>query len=300
MVSSVLVLEPDTDLKFDRAVYGRFFANFAVRKTAFLGKESFAQADKAPICELLLIAHQAVNSPERKVAIEALERLYGSQHLPIIHASSKDVASISEEFLTMAFGDSLTILKDKNVVKRQRALYVFARFFQNGTFPRAAYVEKLKQVCKDFPDDQIGGLIQDFASKGYIKAKGRGVYQFVGLDQKAFSKLEALGFDMDPSMYEADLKKAPVVAPALSTPTNVASISASPAPAPSVSPSVAPKGLDDLVRQEFAQLRADLEKQVELQMQKALATQKVNDRLLRLSPKELEKAQAMLELLASP
>lgn len=284
MAMSVFVLEPDVDAKFDRALYSRFFVNNGINKvTFFSGQDGFTLKNN-PLCDFLVIAYQIQkNSDARTAAIKSLREMYLAAKRPIIQVPSKEIATIGEELKAMTFGGSLDLLKSKDISHRAKALFVIARFFSEKPFARAEFKQRLQQHVKDFPENQIGTLVQDFANKGFIKLKARGVYSFLGIDDKMYAKLETLGFDLHPEMK---LKKPQTNAKPLQkeeTATTTAKAT----------------DFDEMVRLEFAHLKEELVKQMQEQLQKALTAQKLNTKLLRLSPKDLERADAMLDLLAS-
>lgn len=286
MVMSVFVLEPDVDVKFDRALYSRFFINNGINKlTFFSGQDGFTLKNN-PLCDFLVIAYQIQkNSDARTAAIKSLSEMYLAAKRPIIQVPSKEIATIGERFKTMTFGGSLELLKSKDakISHRAKAIFVIARFFSEKPFARSEFKQRLQQLVKDFPENQIGTLVQDFANKGFIKLKERGVYSFLGLDDKMYAKLETLGFDLHPDMK---LKKPQANNKPLQKEETVTRTAKA-------------TDFDEMVRLEFAHLKEELVKQMQEQLQKALTAQKLNTKLLRLSPKDLERADAMLDLLAS-
>lgn len=278
MFSSVAVLGSDTDrLKEGQVTAGSrvwplvlFFKKHGLSDIQVVIGEDFQSEKEVDACDVLAVIEQKSESQVRKLYVEKKIAQYKQRGLPVLCGA---INTIEKEFVKMAFGDSLDLLKDSNIPLATRSLFVICRFFKKGeTFSSVSFREKVRQYTGvEFKSPNAAATISNFVDRGMIKTLVKGKYFFQGLDDKSYHRLKSFNFDVTEDML------LPVTKVQVDESENNKLVSH-----------------DELVK-----VMEDLKASLHEEVKRILITTKINERLLRMDAKDLQKAEALLDVFAS-
>lgn len=280
MFSSVVIVGSESDRVKDGQIvpesrlwpFLRFLKNHGVSQAHALVGDAF-NAGNFPISDCLIVMDAPSEIEPRKKFVEEIKRIYKEKNLPILSGSQKN---IEKEFIKMAFGDSFDLLKNDNIQMATKCTFILARFFKKSeVFSSIHFRDKVKNLTGvEIKSANCAATFNNFVKRKILKNLGKGKYYFLGLDIRSFQKLKNLGFDVTDDMcFEDDLK-------------------------PQITPVSKPKS-GGLPPEDLSKVIDSLKVYLHEEVQRILITTKMNERLLRIAPNDLKRAEAVLDLFVS-